>query len=100
MFCGRPFAEGSARWFVRGDAPWAPARGFAHTECMPWERAAAPWTHLLTQLPKELRALRARLTAGERLLRSLHKLHHEWPREARRRVLLVQAMLDEWQARR
>jgi hypothetical protein len=55
---------------------------------------------MLTQLPKELRALRARVSAGERLLRTLHKLHHEWPREARRRVLVVQAMLDDWQTRR
>lgn len=100
MFCGQPFAEGAARWFVRGDAAWAPERGFAHTECMPWERASAPWTHMLTQLPKELNALRARVRAGERLLRAIRKLHGEWPREARRRVLLVQAMLEEWQSRR
>ena len=100
VFCGQPFAEGAARWFVRGDAAWAPERGFAHTECMPWERVSAPWTHMLTQLPKELNGLRARLRAGERLLRAIRKLHGEWPREARRRVLLVQAMLEEWQSRR
>lgn len=100
VFCGRPFAEGTGRWFVRGDAAWAPARGFAHTECMPWESAAPPWGHLLAQLPKDLTALQARVRAGSRLLRSIQKLHHEWPRDARRRVLLVQEMISAWENRR
>ncbi len=100
VFCGRPFTQGAGRWFVSGEAAWAPARGFAHTECMPWERASAPWRHLLAQLPKDLTALQARMRAGSLLLRSIQKLHREWPRDARRRVLLVEEMIAAWENRR
>ena len=59
----------------------------------------APWSDLLAQLPRELESLQARVVAGERLLRAVRKLHAEWPRDARRRVLLVQGMIDRWQRR-
>lgn len=100
VFCGRPFAPGAARWFVLGDAAWAPARGDAHSECMPWEQASPPWRYLLSQLPKDLAALQARIRAGSRLLRSIKKMHREWPRDARRRVLLVEEMKAAWEGRR
>jgi hypothetical protein len=99
VFCGRPFAQGAGRWFVRGDAAWAPARGFAHTECMPWEKAAPPWRHLIAQLPKDLLALQTRTRAGSRLLRSIQKLHREWPLDARRRVQLVEELIAVWERR-
>lgn len=98
VFCGQPFAPGAGRWFVRGDAAWAPERGFAHTACMPWELSKAPWGHLIHQLPKELERLAARARAGDRALRAIRKLHLEWPRDARRRVVLVEELLRAWES--
>jgi hypothetical protein len=65
---------------------------------MPWELAAAPWGYLIVEVQKELARLDARARAGSRVLRTLRKLHREWPRDARRRVLLVEDMLKEWES--
>lgn len=89
VFCGLDF-EGyvGGRWFVRDEARWAPRRGYAHTACIPWELREPPWEHMIKQVLLELGALEASMTRAERLLRTVAKLHQEWPRDARRRVAI------------
>ena len=97
VFCGGPFDRGPAgRWFVQGDAEWAPGRGYAHTACIPWERRSPPWEHIVKQVPAELQAMAKKARAGQRLVRALRKMHREWPRDATQRVLLVEQLFADW----